>query len=98
MSKAYAIPQIEDVSFDGRYSEVLPLYLDVFERCMKATAICRARTACFDLSDFTCLRDHGISKGTLTIERRDILNQRQWFGRIEAGTAKIEMIGTLEAN
>ena len=98
MSKAYAIPQIEDVNFEGCSADVLPLYLDVFERCMKAIAVCRARSAHFDLCDFTCLRDNGIGKGTLTIERRDILNQIQWFGRVDAGTVKIEMIGTLEAN
>ena len=98
MSKAYAIPKIEDVSFEGCYADILPLYLDVFERSMKATAVCRARTAIFDLSDFTCLRDHGIGEGSLTIQRRDILNQIQWFGRIEAGSVKVEIIGTLEAN
>ncbi|EAQ43719.1 hypothetical protein MED193_12648 [Roseobacter sp. MED193] len=98
MRKAYAIPKIEDVTFEGCYADVLPLYLDIFERCMKATAVCRARTAIFDLSDFTCLQDHGIGEGTLTIERRDILNQIQWFGRVVASDAKVKIIGTLEAN
>ena len=96
MRHSLAISSIEDLTYENIAEDELPLFLDIFEYCMKKTAVSGARIALFDLDDFAIMRDRRITSGTLKITRRTVLGQIQWFGRFETGPKLAEIIGTLE--
>lgn len=96
MSKLFYKAMIEDVQNDRCTDAEIEALLDVFENVTKKTATTLARKAHFNLSDFFNSKKRGIHNFILTLERREINGQEQWWGNFEYGNKKLKVIATLE--
>jgi len=96
MSKLHYKAMIEDVRNDKCTDAELEALLDAFEYATKHMATTLARRAWFELKDFRTAKQRGIDRFTLTLERREVCKQEQWWGEFEYGSKRLKVIGTLE--
>lgn len=96
MSKLFYKAMIEDVRSDKCSDAEIEVLLDIFSNTVKHMAITLARKCWFELSDFASSKAAGVDGFSLTIERRKIGAQEQWWGSFDYGNKNLKVIATLE--
>ena len=96
MSKLNYKAFIEDIRNDKCTDAEIENLLDIFEYAVKHTATTLARKAWFELKDFSTAKQRGVEGFTLTLERKNIDGQEQWYGDFEYGSKNLKVIGSLE--
>lgn len=96
MSKLNYKAFIEDIRNDKCTDAEIENLLDIFEYAVKHTATTLASKAWFELKDFSTAKQRGVEGFTLTLERKNIDGQEQWYGDFEYGTKNLKVIGSLE--
>ena len=96
MSKLFYKAMIEDIQNDKCTDGEIEALMDVFAYTVKRMATTLARKSWFELEDFATSKKAGINRFTLTLERRKVSGQEQWWGTFEYGSKKLKIIGTLE--
>lgn len=96
MSKLFYKAMIEDVQNEKCSDAELEALLNAFEHTVKKMATTLARKAWYALEDYATAKQRGISRFTLTLERRNINGQEQWHGVFEYGSKNLKVIGTLK--
>lgn len=94
--KMYWKPSIEDIQNEGCDELEVEALCDIFERCMKRTAISLARKACFNMADFEYACRAAVDDFTLTVEKSTQAGAEQWVGLFEAKGKTLRLLGTLE--
>lgn len=87
---------IEDIQNDGCTDAQIEALLDAYIYTLKKAAAILARKTWFELKDYATSKQHGIENFNLTLEQKDILGQKQWYGVFEDGSKSLKIIGTLE--
>lgn len=96
MSKLHYHGFIEDVRNERCTDAEIESLIDVFEYTVKRMATTLARKSWFELQDFRTAKERGVDRFTLTLERREVSGQEQWYGDFEYGTRKLKVIGSLK--
>ena len=96
MSKLFYKAMIEDIQNDKCTDAELEALLDAFEYTVKKMATTLARKSWYVLEDYATSKQRGIDRFNLTLERRNVNGQEQWWGAFEYGSKKLKIIGTLE--
>ena len=96
MSKLFYKAMIEDVINEKCTEAEMAALLDAFAYTVKHTATTLARKSWFELKDYTTAKQNKIDHFTLTLERKNINGQEQWWGTFEYGSKNLKIIGTLE--
>lgn len=96
MSKLFYKAMIEDIQNDKCTDAEMEALLDAFEYTVKKMATTLARKSWYALEDYATSKQRGIDRFNLTLERRNVNNQEQWWGAFEYGSKKLKIIGTLE--
>lgn len=96
MSKLFYKAMIEDVQNVRCTDTEIENLLDIYSSTVKHMAITLARKSCYELSDFASAKIFGVDGFSLTIERRQIMQQEQWWGSFECGDKNLKIMATLE--
>ena len=96
MSKLFYKAMIEDIQNDKCTDAELEALLDAFEYTVKKMATTLARKSWYAMEDYATSKQRGIARFNLTLERRNVNGQEQWWGAFEYGSKKLKVIATLE--
>ena len=96
MSKLFYKAMIEDIQNEKCTDAELEALLNAFEYTVKKMSTTLARKSWYALEDYATSKQRGIDRFNLTLERRDVNGQEQWWGSFEYGSKKLKIIGTLE--
>lgn len=96
MSKLFYKAMIEDIQNDKCSDSEIESLLDIYTHTVKRMATTLAKKSWFELEDFSTAKSKGINRFCLTLERRKVSGQEQWWGTFENGQKKLKVIATLE--
>lgn len=87
---------IDDVTARNVDASLQDSLVDLFESAMKSVATTLAREAKFDTTDFATAKALGCEGFTLPVTRARADSRGSWFGALQRGDERLDVIGDLE--
>lgn len=96
MSNRFKKAVIDDVTSRNIDASLQDNLLDLFELAMKSVATTLVREAKFDTTDFATAKMRGCEGFTLLVSRARADSRHGWFGALQRGDERLDVIGHLE--
>ncbi len=96
MSNRFKRAVIDDVTPRNIDASLQDHLLDLFESAMKSVATTLVREARFDTTDFATAKELSCEGFTLLVSRTRADSRYGWFGALQRGDERLDVIGHLE--